>query len=377
MRYPKKVLVAMSGGVDSTMTAWLLKKEGYEVYGIHMRLPKCGKPFENTDFFNETDPQAGKNEKRLHKLAEKLKIPLKILDLKRKFRREIIDPFADAYAAGITPNPCVECNRRIKFGLLLSEMKDARADFLATGHYARLKAVKKTKKTFYEIYKAKDPSKDQSYFLYTLSQNQLKHILFPLGEFLKEDIRRIAGKNGFRELTRREESQDLCFMNGLQPADFLKKYLTASAFKPGPVLTLSGREIGRHKGLSLYTIGQRKRIGLGGISGGDSSSPLYVVRLDPEKNAVIVGSKNDLYSSELTAKNLNFISGMPPKGRIKAKIRYRSPEAVCELHQVKPESSRNALTAKVLFSHPQRAITPGQSVVFYKGEKLLGGGIIA
>ncbi len=374
-----KVLVAMSGGVDSTMTAWLMKKEGYNVTGFHMRLPKVADFFSDDGTRKEIDAHREEAEKKLRLLADKIGIRLVILDMKKEFKDEIVKPFAEGYLRGITPNPCVECNRRIKFGLLLEAMKREGADFLATGHYARIRTTEKNGVKAYEILKAKDTAKDQSYFLYTLTQDQLRHVLFPLGDLTKKDLRRIAEKNGFSELNEESESQDLCFMGGMKTEDFLKKYLPASAFVQGPIITSKGQKIGEHKGLPLYTIGQRKGIGIGGISAGNvekDSEPWYVVRIDAKNNALMVGTEAELYSNELTVKDLTFVSGETPNGKVDAVIRYRSLPAEAEIKFSHDAGAKGQITAQVIFSEPRRAVSPGQSVVFYEGEKMLGGGVI-
>jgi tRNA-specific 2-thiouridylase len=367
----KRVLVAMSGGVDSSVTACILKNEGYEVIGLHMRLWKQGGASAMAKAHKASENQ-------VKKIAKKIGIPLIICDLKREFKEKIVDTFTKSYELGLTPNPCVNCNREIKFGLLLDKMKELRADFLATGHYARITKKIVKKHTVYSLIQAKDGAKDQSYFLYTLTQNRLKHILFPLGNYTKPEVRELARKYGYDELNDQKESQDLCFMAGIKPSEFLEKNLPKKAFKPGPIITVSGKNIGTHNGLPFYTIGQRKGIGMGG---GDTE-PLYVIRIDPKKNTLIVGTKDDLFTKELIAKDISFVEGKPPRGttKLEATIRYRSPRVPVTINLMKnltkPKSAKEKITAKVVFSQPQRAVTPGQSVVFYNGEKVIGGGII-
>jgi tRNA-specific 2-thiouridylase len=350
----------------------MLKKQGYDVIGLHMRLPK------REDLLRKKAAPF-KSGSALRKIAKKIGIKMVILDLRGKFKREIVDEFASSYSRGETPNPCVECNRKVKFGLLLEQLKKLKADYLATGHYARIKPRKIGGKIIFELLQAKDPAKDQSYFLYTLTQDKLKKILFPLGGFLKTEIRTLAEKFGYGELNRQKESQDLCFMSGAEPAEFLEKYLPKKAYKPGPILTASGQKVGTHRGLPFYTVGQRKGIGIGGIKGsGPNADPLYVVRLDPGKNALIVGPKELLFTKEFMTKDLSFVDGKLPKSGIKieARIRYRSPRVGAVIYLKKAAGSKKQITARVVLTPPQRAVTPGQSVVFYSGEKVLGGGII-
>jgi tRNA-uridine 2-sulfurtransferase len=349
------VLVAMSGGVDSAVTACLLMKKGFEVIGIHMRLWK------------ESGMAGESNETHTKSIANKIGIPLKIIDLKGDFKRKIVDSFLAECAQSVTPNPCVNCNRLIKFGLLIKKMKDLKADFLATGHYVRIKKSKTGKTFIYDLFQAKDKSKDQSYFLYTLTQKILCNVIFPLGGYKKSHIRHLASSFGLPELNRRPESQNLCFVAG-ETGDFLKKYINKKAFRPGPIITVNGEKIGTHRGLPFYTIGQRKGVGIGG-----NADALYVVGSDVKKNVLIMGPKEYLYRKELSIKNLSLVTGEKIKNgtRILAVIRYRAAKTPAVFHMKKPESK-----AQIIFDEPVRAVTPGQSVVFYDGEKVLGGGII-
>ncbi|MEA2065164.1 MAG: tRNA 2-thiouridine(34) synthase MnmA [Patescibacteria group bacterium] len=362
-RKQKKVLVALSGGVDSAVCAALLQKQEYDVAGLFMNLGQVNL----------------KNDKSAAQaVAEKLKIPLKIVDFRKEFKQKIIKYFLNEYARGRTPNPCVKCNKEIKFGLLFKEMKKINFDFLATGHYIRLrrqilnfkfqipnkyKLKIPSKKIVYKLYKAKDEKKDQGYFLYNLKQTQLKNLFFPLGDFLKEEIIEIAKK--LRLPTMEKESQDICFLNSKDHNLFLQENLR---LKKGLIKNLSGEIIGEHNGLPLYTIGQRRQIKIGGIG------PFYVVRMDYKKNVLFVANKFDdkiLYSKNLFVKNLNWISGKKPAMPLKCRacIRYLHPLEKCEIILQNKKY-------KVNFLKSQRAITAGQSVVFYKKRELLGGGII-
>lgn len=340
----KKVLVALSGGVDSAVCAVLLQKQGYAVSGIFMNLGQVNL----------------KNDRLATKaIAKKLNIPLNIVDFKKKFKQKIIRYFLDEYACGRTPNPCVKCNKEIKFGLLFNEMKKLGFDFLATGHYIRCRISD----VGFQIYKAKDENKDQSYFLYNLKENQLKYLLFPLGDFLKKEVVGIARK--MRLPTIKQESQDICFLSGKDHNLFLQKNLK---LKKGLIKNLEGKIIGEHSGLQLYTIGQRRQIKIGGIG------PFYVVKMDYKKNILFVANKFDdqiLYRKTLFVKNLNWISGKKLKTPFKciARIRYLHPLERCEIILQNKKY-------RVDFLKSQRAITRGQSIVFYKRNELLGGGII-
>jgi tRNA-specific 2-thiouridylase len=358
----KKVVVAMSGGIDSSVAAALLKGAGFDVIGIFMI------------FWSEKTKDKRWNvccspgaQMRAREVAKKLSIPFYVLDLRKEFKEKIVDYFLKEMKKGTTPNPCVECNRFIKFGMLLKKTKQLGADFLATGHYARIKKEaprSKYQMPIYKLLKAKDKAKDQSYFLWRLTQKQLKHLIFPLGDFTKKEVLKFAKKFDLPVLGI-PESQEICFV-GKSLEEFLKKYLKS---KPGKIVDKDGNILGKHKGLIFYTIGQRKGIGLSGGS-------WYVLEKDTKNNLLIVTKKErDLYKKEFIAKEINWISGRMPSLpiRAKAKIRYLHPPASATIY---PYKQGQALLVKVVFDKPQRAITPGQSVVFYKREEVLGGGII-
>ena len=341
----KKVVVAMSGGVDSSVAAALIKKSGAETVGVFMRLyPSSLKG----------------SEKKAQKVAKVLGIPFYVLNFKKEFEKKVIDYFLREYKKGRTPNPCVVCNKEIKFGLLLKQAKKMKADFLATGHYVK-KSTKNTK-SIYKLLRAKDKSKDQSYFLWKLNQRQLKHTLFPVGNYTKEEVKSLARKFKLPVLNV-QESQEICFIENTCN-DFLSRHLKLN---PGKIVEAQGKIIGKHNGLWFYTIGQRKGIKLPG-------GPFYVIDKNLKKNLLIVSkNKKDLERKELITENVNWISGKEPNLplKIKAKIRYRH-KLVSAIICQKKQKTKN----KILFKKPQRAITPGQSVVFYKGQELLGGGII-
>lgn len=343
----KKIIVAISGGVDSSVSAALLKKAGYEVSGVFMRLHNL--------------PQSKESERRAKIIAKVLKIPFFVLDLRREFKEKIIKDFLKEYKNGRTPNPCVICNREIKFGLFLKKALEMKADFIATGHYVRKQETEsREKKIEYKLLRAKDKGKDQSYFLWQLSQAQLKKAIFPLGNLIKSQVKNLAKKFKLPVLNVRE-SQEICFIK-TTVNDFLKKNLRQ---KPGIILDEKGKIIGNHQGLAFYTIGQRKRIGLPG-------GPYFVFGKDLKNNILKVTKKEeDLFRKELVLKNVNLISGKNPYFplKVKAKIRYRSDLAPAIVYKEK-----NGY--KTRFTRPQKAITPGQSAVFYSGKGVLGGGVI-
>lgn len=356
----KKVIVAMSGGVDSSVAALLLKRAGFDVSGVFLKLASLSS-------FKES-------EKRAKKVAKLLEIPFLVLDLRKEFKRRIIDYFLREYEAGRTPNPCVVCNKEIKFGLLLEKALKLGADYLATGHYARLRREIPNSKSQilnyrYKLLRGKDKTKDQSYFLWQLNQNQLRKILFPIGNYTRREVEKLAKKFKLPALKARK-SVEICFIQ-TTINDFLKRYLGE---KPGQIIDTQRKIIDQHRGLWFYTIGQRKGIGLAG-------GPYYVLDKDFKKNLLIVTKKEkDLYKKELVAKNVNWLSGRIPKLplKVKAKIRYKHEPAEAQLTQIYPDKKTDLPRfLKVEFTKSQRAITPGQSVVFYKGQELLGGGIIA
>jgi tRNA-uridine 2-sulfurtransferase len=342
----KSVFVAMSGGVDSSVSAYILQKAGYEVQGIHLELSH------NRDTKIETEHADLEHTCRL------LKIPLHYLHLEGLFQKLVIDYFCQEYCLGRTPNPCICCNKSVKFGLLLDKVLEMGGDFLATGHYAAINSDQ----TGYSLFKGADRSKDQSYFLYIVEQKQLKHILFPLSNTRKSQIKQLASELGFPSASLKE-SQDICFIPDNDSQGFLADHLK---LVPGEIVDMEGKVLGEHKGLGFYTIGQRQGMGI------SARERLYVVQLEIGTNRLIVGPESQLYKYKLTAKELNWISGMPSPDQveIKAKVRYRSPEAKAFLKII--GNGR----VEVCFEEPQRAIAAGQSVVFYQEDRVLGGGII-
>jgi len=335
----KRVAVAMSGGVDSSLAAARLKEAGYDVSGVYMQL------------------WADHNISDLDHTCQLLDIPLHKLNFETEFRSLVVDYFCREYSLGRTPNPCTTCNQHIKFGLLLDRVLEMGAAYLATGHYARIEHSPNG----YSLLKAVDTTKDQSYFLYTLGQRELQHLLLPLGNLRKAEARRLAAERGL-PTSNRHDSQDVCFIPDNDYRSFIAQHIP---IKPGDIVDTEGKVLGKHNGLAQYTIGQRQGLGLA------SNERLYVLRLDTANNRLVVGTRDQLLSNRLLATKLSWVSGKAPQQPINvtAKIRYKSPEAAAKLYIRQGR-------AEVQFLKPQRAITPGQAVVFYQGDAVLGGGII-
>ncbi len=334
-------LIGMSGGVDSSVAAYLMLQKGYRCHGATMRL------FENTD----EDAAA---------VCRRLGIPFHVLDNREIFRETVMADFVRCYEAGLTPNPCILCNRTIKFGLFLRQALELGCDCIVTGHYARIRQENGR----YLLYKAADTAKDQSYFLYSLTQEQLSHARFPLGELTKAEVRQIAEAQGFIN-AKKSDSQDICFVPNGDYFAFLERF-TQKTYESGDFLDLSGNIVGKHHGAVGYTLGQRKGLGLA------MGAPVYVCGKDMEKNTVTVGPNEALFTTELTAKDWNWIAfpTLTAPLRCKAKARSRMTEQNATVYPME-----NGF-AKVVFDEPQRAITPGQAVVLYDGDTVLGGGTI-
>ena len=351
-----KVVVAMSGGVDSSVAAALLKKRGYEVIGMMLRLwSEPGKEDSNRCCTPDSMAMA-------RRVAAKLDIPFYVVDAKEVFRETVVQYFLDGYAAGVTPNPCLLCNRQIRWTFLLEHALALGADFMATGHYARKKT---TEKGAHQLLRAVDRSKDQSYVLHVLNQEKLARALFPVGEYPKPEIRKIAESLAL-PVYKRPDSQDLCFLAGDDYRNFIRRN-AREMLLAGSIVTREGETLGQHTGLANYTIGQRKGLGL------SSSVPLYVLGKDAATNTLIVGEAADLGTDELLARDVNWMAGEPPRESFHAevKIRYTAQEAWA---QVIPLEDGNQV--RVRFDVPQRDVTPGQAAVFYHEEVLAGGGII-
>ncbi|MBN2260847.1 MAG: tRNA 2-thiouridine(34) synthase MnmA [Clostridiales bacterium] len=342
-----KVVVAMSGGVDSSAVACMLKEKGMEVIGLHMKVWGTVDEESERDFIS---------------ICEKLEIPYHIIDLSQKFKKHVIDYFILEYQKGRTPNPCVACNKYIKFGAMLEEAYKLGAFYLATGHYAKIVYDGKGE---YTIEKANSESKDQTYMFYNLTQDILQHVLMPLGEMnSKEDVREIVSLLDL-ELHKKKDSQEICFIPDDDYVNFLNQQGIIS--KPGDFIDKDEKILGRHEGIIKYTIGQRKGLGV------TFGKPMYVIDIKSKKKQVILGDNSDLMSDTLIVKKYNFISNSFLKLNeisAKAKIRYSAHEESCIIQIL------NEHELQVVFENPLRAITPGQSIVFYIDSKMIGGGII-
>jgi tRNA-specific 2-thiouridylase len=352
----KRVIVAMSGGVDSSTAAALLVRQGYEVTGVTM----CLWTLENPDALVHQRRCCSPREiEDARIVCHTLGIPHHILNFEREFASSVVDYFCQEYLRGRTPNPCLACNEHVKFRSLLTKALALGADYLATGHYCRIVSNGQG----HELWRARDEGKDQSYVLYMLGQEELPRLLFPVGEYTKEEVRRMAAEMGLPTATKRG-SADICFVRQGHYRSFLAERFPQ---RPGDIVDSSGRIVGRHQGIGEYTIGQRRRLPARG-----GREPLYVLSVNPLTNTVIAGGEDELLSDALWAEKLSFVSSRAPRGplAVEAKIRYRSQAApaLLTLHDGR---------AEVRFERPQRAITPGQAVVFYQGRKVLGGGIIA
>jgi tRNA-specific 2-thiouridylase len=345
MSRAKRVFVAMSGGVDSSVTAYLLKEKGYSVQGVHLELSPEDDPFSQADHAD------------LERTCDIIGIPLDYLDARNDFEDTVITYFCEEYLRGRTPNPCIRCNHHIKFGLLLDKVLKMGGDFLASGHYARVRSDGSQ----YLLLKGIDASKDQSYFLYILGQSELAHVLFPLGDLHKSEVKKLAASLGLPAV-KRKESQDICFLPEGDYRAFLNRHITA---EPGEIVDTAGKVMGRHKGLVYHTVGQRQGIGV------SAKERLYVVKLEAGTNRLVIGPEDNLLKSGLKASKLNWISGTAPYevSELTCKVRYRALEVKVAL------AVRNGI-AEVHFAEPQKAIAPGQSIVFYQDYVVLGGGLI-
>ena len=351
-----KAIIAMSGGVDSSVAAFLMKEQGYDIIGITLKLHSGNDIIEEQSCCTQQDILDAKA------VCDRLNIEHRVVDLESNFKEYVIDRFIDSYISGGTPNPCVDCNRFIKFSKLLQIAKDEGFDYVVTGHYARVAYVKESGR--YVLKKGLDESKDQSYVLYSLTQDALEHIKLPLGELSKDRVREIAQENGFINASKKD-SQDICFVPDGKYADFITQY-TGKSFPDGDFVDLQGKVLGTHKGIIRYTIGQRKGLNLA------LPQSMYVCKKDVKENKVTLCLDHELFSSELVAEDVNFISikELTEPIKVKAKIRYKHVEAEATLY---PLSNGRV---KLIFDEPQRAITSGQAVVMYQGNTVVAGGTI-
>ena len=415
----QKIAIAMSGGVDSSVVAKILKDEGHDLVGLFLKLwsdPICDDKSCSSQKENRCCNYEALEDAR--KVAAKLNIPFYVIDAKKEFKKEIVDYFLEEYKNLRTPNPCIVCNEKIKFDLLLKKALAIGCEKLATGHYARIKCHLRGggdplivdsrlhgNDGSYQLLKGIDETKDQSYMLYRLNQNQLSKVIFPLGEMTKKKVRSLAVKWNL-PIKEKPESQEICFFADRDYRSFLRRHLPANYFKPGEIVDKLGNVIGKHNGLLNYTIGQRKGIeqktnlnnvisrsstlrdelsGLRLEERNDEKSrdakPLYVAGFNVKKNQLIVGEDEDVFGSEMVVGNLNWIdpqdkSEKPKAKSLSVKIRYRHQEMACRIANSKPKTIKQFNNLTIKFDQSQRAITPGQSAVFYLGDEVLGGGII-
>jgi tRNA-specific 2-thiouridylase len=354
------VAVAMSGGVDSSVAAALLKEKGRDVFGLTMSLYALPRGACASEHLRSCCGWKAKED--ASRVAVALGIPHYVVDLRKEFERDVVADFCAEYGRGRTPNPCIRCNRFVKFGPLFKRAERLGARRIATGHYARVARDEASGRWL--LRKGMDPAKDQSYFLYPLRQEDLSRVEFPVGEYSKKDIRQLA-KIHRLPVAEKPESQEICFVPDNDYAGFLRKRCP-EIFRPGPILDVDGRTIGQHRGVGFFTIGQRKGMGIA------APRPLYVVAIDAARNTIIAGSNDDLYQTRLEAADLHWISweGLSAPRRVRARIRYKHVEADAVVAPL--EGGRVA----VEFEKPQRAITPGQAVVFYEDDVVAGGGTI-
>lgn len=355
----KKALIAMSGGVDSSVAALLMKEKGYECMGVTMKL------FNNGDICIPREHSCCSLEdvEDARYVSNTLGMPHYVFNFTDRFKEDVIDKFVYCYENGITPNPCIDCNRYLKFEKLFQRANELECEYIVTGHYAKVEYNEETGR--YILKKADDLTKDQSYVLYQMTQEQLKHTMFPLGGLNKTEVRKIAEAHDFIN-AKKHDSQDICFVQNGSYADFIEEY-TGKKYPPGNFVDINGNVLGRHKGIIRYTVGQRKGLGI------SHERPLFVLAVNPKENTVILTENEGLFTKTLTAKNINLITTEEIKEpvRLLAKIRYSHKEQPATVVQTDSD------TITVEFDEPQRAITKGQAVVLYDGDTVVGGGIIS
>ena len=381
-----KIAVAMSGGVDSSTAAFILKKQGHDIIGVTMKLwvhgdeknrpggcPSTSLKAVNLSNCPSTSLKAVSlsnccSLKDVHdakRVCDNLGIRHYVFNMEKDFKKLVVDSFVKEYLSARTPNPCIVCNEKIKFDLLLKKISSLGFDYLATGHYARVERSRVNGEIIYQLKKGKDNDKDQSYFLYRLGQGELSRLKFPLGNMTKKEVRRVALKNRI-PVAQKADSQEICFVRD-NYANFIKSYVRkpSRALEPGKVVDKKGKLLGMHKGLIYYTIGQRSGLGI------SAEKPVYIIKIDAASNKIIVGDKKDVYSKKMVVRDILWTSGASPKFPLKCKVKIRRQHPADHALITAVKSG-----LRVQFGKPQHAITPGQSAVFYAGNNVLGGGII-